>query len=150
VGIVYDKYSFKQLQRFTYTIAEGWGLEYNGTHFLMTDGSNTLYFIEPESFEVVRKLEVMDNNGPVKNLNELELVNGKLYANVYMSNYVVIIDPETGMVTGRIDFSGLLNDADLRPDTDVLNGIAYNSDNGNLFVTGKNWPKMFEVSIVAK
>ena len=145
---VYDKDAFKQLRKFSYDIEEGWGLEFDGKQFLMTDGSNTVYFLDSESFTTTSKIEVMDNNGPVDRLNELELIKGKLFANVYTTDRVVIIDVATGKVLGNIDFNGLLSASDKRPDTDVLNGIAYNENNGHLYITGKNWPKLFEVELV--
>jgi|WetSurMetagenome_2_1015567.scaffolds.fasta_scaffold211607_2 glutaminyl-peptide cyclotransferase len=144
---VYDKKTFRLDRQLKYDIDEGWGLTYDGKNFIMTDGSNTLYYIEPISFTEVNRIEVMDNIGPVNYLNELEYIDGKLYANIYQTNYIIIINPKTGEVTGKIDFSGLLSKTDYRENTDVLNGIAYNPDNGHLFVTGKNWPKLFEVSL---
>lgn len=147
---VYDKETLKQEQRFSYSMVEGWGLEFNGKNFLMTDGSNNIYFLDPEGFTQVDKIEVMSDKGAVDNLNELELIKGNIYANVYTQDYVVIIDPKTGKVIGIIDFSGLLPKKDYNNTTDVLNGIALNPKNGNLFVTGKNWPKLFEVAIVPK
>jgi len=126
------------------------GLEFDGQNFLMTDGSNVIYQMEPESFTQVGKIEVMDENGPVIRLNELELIKGMLYANIYLTDNVVIIDPASGKVCGRIDFSGLLLKTDFKENTDVLNGIAWDKSSGHLFITGKNWPKLFEVEIVRK
>jgi glutaminyl-peptide cyclotransferase len=149
-GSVYDKNTLEFDKHFNYSIAEGWGLEFDGQNFLMTDGSNNVYFMEPEYFTQVDKIEVFDDKGPVDNLNELELIKGKLYANVYHKDIVVIIDPHNGKIVGEIDFSGILPIADYQENTDVLNGIAWNPANGHLFITGKNWPKLFEVAIAEK
>jgi glutamine cyclotransferase len=147
---VYNKETFELIKKFNYNIEEGWGLEFDGQNFLMTDGSNIIYQMEPESFTQVGRIEVMDENGPVTMLNELELIKGMLYANIYLTDKVVIIDPASGKVCGLIDFSGLLLKSDYEENTDVLNGIAWDKTSGHLFITGKNWPKLFEVEIVRK
>ncbi len=147
IGFVYDKSSFKFLKKFRYS-TQGWGLTNNGTSMLMSDGSEKIFYIEPEYFTVISSIDVYDQNGPVKNLNELELIDDMLYANIYTSDKVAVIDPSTGKVLAYINFSGLLKKSDRYPDTDVLNGIAYDKDNDRLFVTGKNWPKLFEVEII--
>ncbi len=147
---VYNKETFELIKKLNFNIEEGWGLEFDGQNFLMTDGSNVIYQMEPESFTQVGKIEVMDENGPVIRLNELELIKGMLYANIYLTDNVVIIDPASGKVCGRIDFSGLLLKTDFKENTDVLNGIAWDKSSGHLFITGKNWPKLFEVEIVRK
>lgn len=144
---IYDKTSLNEIKKINYPIAEGWGLAFNDTNFIMTDGSNNLYFMEPKFFTQVSKIEVCDNKGPVKYLNELEYVKGLLYANIYTTNNIVIINTTTGEVIGIIDFSGLLNKIDYTSDTDVLNGIAYNPSTGHFYVTGKYWPKLFEIDI---
>ncbi len=149
-GFIYDKNTLELVSKFNYSVAEGWGLEFNGTDFIMTDGSNTLYFMEPEYFTQVDKIEVMDDKGPVENLNELELINGKLFANVYQKDIIVIINPHNGKVVGSIDFTGLLPSSDYIENTDVLNGIAWNPANNHIFITGKNWPKLFEITIEPK
>ncbi len=147
IGFVYDKASFKFLNRFRYS-TQGWGLTTNGKDLLMSDGSEKIYFIEPKYFTEISNIEVYDHNGPVRNLNELELIDGKLYANIYTTDKVAVIDPITGKVLAYINFAGLLEKNDIRPDTDVLNGIAWDKDNQRLFITGKNWPKLFEVKII--
>lgn len=144
---VYDKKSFAQKRTINYTINEGWGLTTANNKLLMTDGSNFLYTIEPSTFDLISKVEVYDNTGPIDNLNELEYVNGHVYANLYMTDKIVVIDPSSGKVVEYIDMNGLLKPSDKKPDTDVLNGIAYNPNNGHLYVTGKNWPKLFEIEI---
>jgi glutamine cyclotransferase len=149
-GFVYDKTTFKLIRKFNFDFAEGWGLEFDGKNFLMTDGGSIVYFMEPEYFTQVGKIEVTSDEGIIEYINELELIQGKLYANVYMQDYVLIIDPKTGKVLGKIDFKGILPKKDYDENTNVLNGIAWNPSNGHLFITGKNWPKLFEVEIVKK
>ncbi len=116
----------------------------------MSDGSATLYFLNPETFQATRKLEVRDQGLPVTNLNELEYINGEIYANVWQTNQIVRIDPTTGRVLAWIDLSGLLKPEERLPGTDVLNGIAYDPEQDRLFVTGKKWPKIFEIKLLKK
>jgi glutaminyl-peptide cyclotransferase len=150
IGFVYDKATFKLIRKFNYDYDEGWGLEFDGKNFMMTDGGYTIYFIEPEYFTQVGKIEVTSDEGTIDSINELELIQGKLYANVYMQDYVLIIDPKSGKVLGQIDFKGILPKKDYDSNTNVLNGIAWNPENGHLFITGKNWPRLFEVEVVKK
>lgn len=149
IGFVYELESFKKLNSFNYA-TQGWGLTTNGTDLIMSDGSNIIYFMEPDGFSEVRRIEVFDNNGPVRSLNELEYIDGKIWANVYTTNRIVIIDPKTGVVVSEVDFSNILKDSDRTGNEDVLNGIAYDYSNKHLYVTGKNWPKLFQVEIVSK
>jgi len=143
---VYQKSDFKQLNRINYQIREGWGLTYDGTHLLMTDGSATLYFLDKDYLTEVRRLEVCDDKGAVYQLNELEYINGELWANVYTTDDILRIDPKTGVVTGRINMAGLLNSSEQKA-ADVLNGIAYDEKTGKIYVTGKYWPKLFEIQV---
>ena len=147
VAFVYQKSDFELLNRISYNIREGWGLTFDGTHLLMTDGSANLYFLDKDNLSEVRRIEICDNTRPVTYLNELEYINGELWANVFQTDDILRIDPRTGAVTGRIDMSGLLSANDRKPDTDVLNGIAYDEETGRIFVTGKNWPKLFEIQV---
>ncbi len=127
---------------------EGWGITHNGTDLIISDGTANLYFVDPESFKVKNTISVQDNRGPVNFLNELEFVNGFIYANVYETSNIVKIDPESGHVKGIISLPGLLQPSDVVPNrTDVLNGIAYDSTTGNFLITGKRWPKLFEMKI---
>ena len=144
---VYDKNTFEELNQFTFT-GEGWGLCNDGEQLIMSDGSERLYFRDPNTFGLKRAIEVYTNEGPVKGLNELEYIEGKIYANVYTKNQIVIIDPKTGVVTGRIDASILA--LDYRKTGEVLNGIAYKKSTKQLFVTGKNWPNLLEIGLVAE
>lgn len=147
-GFVYDQQTFEPLGEFAYS-TEGWGLTDDDTHLIMSDGSSTLYFRDPETFDEVRRVEVHDNRGPVTMLNELEYIDGEIYANVWRTDIIVRIDPSSGDVTGRIDLSGLLSDDDRRGyQPDVLNGIAHDPASGRLLVTGKRWPKLFEIEIL--
>ena len=147
VGFVYDFATFKQVKTINYN-TQGWGLTTNNKDLIMSDGSNTIHFMEPENFVETKHLEVFDNKGSVDQLNELELINGDLYANVYQTDLIVIINPETGMVKGVIDFKGLLKDSDRTNQVDVLNGIAWDETGKRLFVTGKLWPKLYQVEII--
>ncbi|WP_165851376.1 glutaminyl-peptide cyclotransferase [Brumimicrobium aurantiacum] len=142
---VYDKNTLEQQETFTYT-GEGWGLCNDGNQLIMSDGSERIYFRDPKTFGLKRTIEVYTNEGPVKGLNELEYIEGKIYANVYTRNKIVIIDPATGVVTGRIDASILA--LDYRKTGEVLNGIAYDKNSKQLFVTGKNWPNLLEIGLV--
>ena len=148
VGFVYDLQTFELLQKIYYQNKEGWGLTNNGESVIMSDGTPNLYFMDPEYFHVTRKLEVMDHAGPVDALNELEWIEGKIWANRFLTDEIVIIDPESGKVEGRINLSGILSPQDRHPRVDVLNGIAWDKENRRLFVTGKYWPKVFEINIV--
>lgn len=149
VGYVYDKNELKTLYEFSYP-TEGWGLTNNGKELIMSDGSENIYFLDTEYIQEIRRIQVYDNQGPVQNLNELEYINGTIYANVYGSDFIVTIDPETGKVLGKIDLSGILNKKDVTAPIDVLNGIAYRESDKKLVVTGKLWPKMFAITLVKK
>lgn len=149
VGFIYDKETFEEIQKIYYQNREGWGLTHNGEELIMSDGTHVIYFLDPEMFTVNRQIEVYHNEGPAENLNELEYINGKIWANRYYTDEIVIIDPESGKVEGRINLQGILKTTDRKPTTDVLNGIAWDQERERLFVTGKYWPKLFEISVVA-
>ena len=128
---------------------EGWGLTYDGEALIMSDGTAELRFIDPEDFTELRRLQVTLRGKPLKNLNELEWVDGEIYANVWQTNALVRIDPDTGAVIGIIDLRGLLTDEDfIRGETDVLNGIAHRGEDDILYVTGKYWPKLFKIDVI--
>ena len=146
-GFIYDKNSFKFLRKVHYG-TQGWGITFDGEHLIMSDGSHQLIFMETDNFREVNRISVFDHQGPVENLNELEYVHGKIYANIYTTDRIAIIDPATGKVRNYIDCTGLLDENDQNQDTDVLNGIAYDTESERLFVTGKNWPKLFEIMIL--
>ncbi len=148
-GFVYDLESFKLEKEFSYT-GEGWGLTTDGQSLIMSDGTSQIRFLDPVTFEVKRTINVQDHGRPIGNLNELEYVKGEIYANIWTTDFVVRIDPATGNVLGAIDFRGLLASEDRLPNTDVLNGIAYDATGDRLFITGKLWPKLFEVRLKPK
>ncbi len=148
VGFIYNAANFELIQKFYYQNKEGWGLCNNGTQILMSDGSNQIYFMDTTYFSQQKKIEVFDNKGPVDLLNELELIKGRLYANRYTTNEIVIIDPATGKVEGKIDMSGILKPEDRHPGIDYFNGIAYDKKNNRIFVTGKYWPKLYQVEFI--
>ena len=145
VGFIYDLASFKRLQTFSYE-GEGWGLTRDARRIVMSDGTPTLRFLDPQTFKVTGRMPVTDGNVPVDDLNELEMIDGQVYANVWMTDRIAMISPETGRVTGWINLAGLMPRASLSGDA-VLNGIAYDAQRRRLFVTGKLWPSLFEIRI---
>jgi len=146
-GFVYDKNSFEVLREFTYE-TEGWGITNDGKDLIMSDGTLTLYFMDADTFEIIDHIQVHNNDKPISNLNELEFINGRIYANVWGTENIVIIDPHDGCVTGWIDLSGILPPQSDGKPVDVLNGIAYDAANGRLLVTGKLWPQLFEIELM--
>ena len=144
-GFVYNKDSFELLQTFEYS-TPGWGITHNGTSLIMSDGTATLYFLDPETFQTLGQVEVYDEE-PVTQLNELEYINGRVYANIWHEDKIAIINPQTGQVTGWIDLEGI-RDLVNQVTSDVLNGIAYDQNANRLFVTGKLWSKLFEIELV--
>lgn len=146
-GFVYDLNSFAVLEEFAYytQTSEGWGLTHNDTHLILSDGSSTLYFIDPLTMEVDSRLNVFDENGNVTRLNELEFIDGRIYANIYTEPYIVELDAATGQVINRYTALGIVDRSDASSDMDVLNGIAIHPLTGNLLVTGKYWSKIYEV-----
>lgn len=149
VGFVYDIQSFTEIKRVHYT-TQGWGLTNNGRDLIMSDGTNKLYFLEPEYFTVLSSIEVYDDKNQVWQLNELEYINGEIWANIYTTDRIAQIDPSTGKVLAYIDLSGILPDKDRHPELAELNGIAWDSENERLFITGKNWPRLFEIKLVER
>jgi glutamine cyclotransferase len=143
---VLDPESFRTLRTHTYQ-GEGWGLTSDGGTLIMSDGSATLTFRNPKDLSVVRKLEVKDGGRPLKLLNELEYIKGQIFANIYTTDRIARIDPESGEVTGWLDFSALRAQLPAPNRAEVLNGIAYDEATGNLRITGKYWPRMFEVRL---
>jgi glutaminyl-peptide cyclotransferase len=145
-GFVYDKTTFERLGEFSYA-TEGWGITHDGRRLIMSDGSATLYFWNPDTFTPVDSVDVYDISGPVMRLNELEYIDGEVWANIWQTDRIARIDPVTGQVLGWVDLSGLLTPEE-RAGTDVLNGIAYMPESDRLFVTGKLWPKLFEIRVI--
>lgn len=147
IGFIYDLKTMTPVSRFRYT-GEGWGLTNDGKRLILSDGTSMLRFIDPKSFDVVKRVRVHGADGPVDKLNELEYVKGEILANIWYADRIARISPETGEVLGWIDLSGLYPEK-LRGNKDeVLNGIAYDEANDKLYVTGKNWPKVYEIELV--
>jgi glutamine cyclotransferase len=144
-GFVYDRDSFNLLGEFPYS-TEGWGLTYDGSSLILSDGSANLFFLDPDTYQVTRTLAVTMGGRPVPMLNELEWVKGEVWANVWMTDLIVRIDPTSGQVVGVLDMTGLLPTPRQDPD-DVLNGIAYDADGDHTFVSGKRWPLVFEIRL---
>jgi glutamine cyclotransferase len=149
VGLVYNKNNFMFIKKFSYT-TQGWGITSDGEKLIMSDGSSIIRFLDHETYEIIEEIQVLCEKCPVENLNELEYVNGEIYANVWPTERIVIIAPVTGKVTGWIDLKGLLAREGPAKPVDVLNGIAYDPDKDRLFVTGKLWPKLFEIKLNLK
>lgn len=147
---VYDVNTFDKIDEFVYEMQEGWGLTNNGKELLMSDGTNTIYFIDPETFKVSRKIKVYNEEGDIQYLNELEIIDDTLYANVYQYDLIVQIDPATGKVLGHIYMDKLKNEFELSLDMDVLNGIAKKQGTEGIYVTGKRWPNMFRIKLKAR
>jgi glutaminyl-peptide cyclotransferase len=148
IGFVYDKNTFELLRNFTYP-TQGWGITHDGTHLIMSDGSATLYFLDPETYERVGQISVSDGGSLVTKLNELEYIKGEIYANVLLEDKIAVINPQTGNVRAWIDLTGIAAMEDTSAGR-VLNGIAYNTDEDRLFVTGKMWAHLYEIRLVAK
>ena len=147
-GFIYNKENFELICTFTYP-TEGWGITHDGNRLIMSDGTSTIYFWDPRTLAEVGRITVSDDGMPIDRINELEYIDGEIYANIWQTDQIVRIDPQTGQVVGRIDLTGLLPEEDRTQATDVLNGIAYDAENNRLFVTGKLWPKLFEIELVA-
>ncbi len=146
-GFVYDLETFSLEESFEYP-TEGWGLTHDGDSLIMSDGSTAIYFLDPQTKAVTRRIDVSDKGIPVKHINELEYIRGEIYANIWLTDRIARIDPQTGMVLGWINLGGLLQQDISRGQVDVLNGIAYDSVDDRLFVTGKLWPYLFEINLI--
>lgn len=146
-GFVYELPNFRKLKEFTYS-TEGWGLTNDGKNLIMSDGTNKLYYYSPDSLKLLSIISVSDHNGPVPNINELEYINGSIFANQWGTPYILKIDPESGKVTGRLDLTALSNEAQqASSDADVLNGIAFDSAANKIYVTGKKWAHLYEIRL---
>lgn len=145
-GFVYDKESFNLLQTFSYP-TQGWGITFDGEKLIMSDGSSTLFFLDPVTYENIGEINVKDGDIDVTELNELEYINNNVYANIWKEDTIAIIDPETGNVKGWIDLTGIYEP---RGYDDVLNGIAYNEKTNSLFITGKNWSYLYQIELIPK
>lgn len=146
VGFIYDAATFKKLGEFAFPSVEGWGMTTDGKYLIMSDGTSNITYLDPSNFQQARIVGVTDNNGPVSNINELELINGFIYANQWQTNYILKIDPSSGKVVGRLNLDSLVQQAKNQyPGAEVLNGIAYDSTSGKVYVTGKLWPSIYEI-----
>ena len=146
IGFVYDAKTFKPLAKFNYQ-DEGWGLTFDGKNLIQSDGTDVLTWRDPKNFAATKTVNVTRDGAPLRDLNELEWIDGYVWANVWQTDEIVIIDPQNGKVVGALNLSGLLGAADRTGREDVLNGIAYDATNKRLFVTGKNWPKLFWIRV---
>ena len=146
LGFIYDLQNLQRVGEFNYD-GEGWGLTTDGKSLILSDGSSRLRFIDPSSFQVTKTINVLDGKTPVRELNELEFVQGEIYANIWHDDRIATIDPQTGRVTSWIDLTGLIPREELQDPEAVLNGIAYDQANNKLFVTGKLWPRLFEIRV---
>ena len=149
LGFIYDARTFEKIGEFHYA-GEGWGLANDGQSLILSDGSNHLRFLDPANFEVRKTIAVVDGRSAINELNELEYVQGEIYANIWHANRIARIDPQTGSVVGWIDLTGILALGEVSDEEAVLNGIAYDETNRRLFVTGKLWPKLFEIRLIHK
>lgn len=147
IGFVYDKFNFELIKEFNYYPYEGWGLTYDGSYLIMSDGTSILHFFDPETFQEVKKLEVSANGVKVNKINELEYIHGEIYANIWLTDYIAKINPLTGQVVGWIDLKDIFKRGRDNATEDVLNGIAYDEENDELLVTGKFWPKLFGIKL---
>ena len=154
-GFIYDLENFKQIGEFNYNKSnEGWGLTHNNNELIKSDGTNKIWFLNAENQSEKRNIQVYTNKYAIDNLNEIELINGKIYANKWQQNSIVIINPESGVVEGVANLNGLRDivakNQELEPNDEVLNGIAFDKENNRLFVTGKHWSKLFEIELIKK
>ena len=147
VGFIYNINTLEKIRNFDYQVKEGWGLTNDNENLIMSDGSDHLYFYEPEFYTQVDQMEVFDNHGQVNMLNELEYVDGKILANIYGNTYIVIIDAKSGKVTGRLDLDRMMPEGTKGDMNKVLNGIAYNPQNKHFYITGKHWPVLYEMTL---
>lgn len=146
IGFIYNKTTFAVLGNFTYP-TQGWGLTFDGKNLIMSDGTDHLYFLNPTTFQQTEQIQVHDGNTSVVNINSLDYINGEIYANIWLTNTIAIINPETGQVKAWINLTGLPDENNPNPEA-VLNGIAYDQQNNRLFVTGKDWPNIYQIKLI--
>ena len=146
IVFVWDKINFEQLTTH-YNPTEGWGLAYDGEQLILSDGTSSLRFLDPESFSTQRQVIVTFNGNPLSSINELEYIDGEIWANIWQTDIIVRINPDTGVVSSFVDLTGLSDETQLGSNEAVLNGIAWDAQNGRLFVTGKHWANLFEIEV---
>jgi glutamine cyclotransferase len=149
LGLVYDAWTFEKIGQFNYQ-GEGWGVANDGQSLILSDGSSHIRFLDPDNFQVRKTIAVFDGSQPVSEINELEYIHGEIYANIWHADRIARIDPQTGHVVGWINLAGLLSPGEVQDEEAVLNGIAYDEASGRIFVTGKLWPKLFEIRVIRK
>jgi len=147
IGFIYDKETFKLIDNFKLN-TEGWGLTYDGNHLILSDGTPTLYFLDTNTYQTINSINVHDPEGPVTNLNELEYINGNIYANIWFSTKIAIINPTTGQVEAYLDIEKIAQPHTTKNPEAVLNGIAYNTQTNKLYITGKLWPNLYEIATI--
>lgn len=147
-GFVYDVDTFRLVQEFTYD-TEGWGLTFDGKNLILSDGSSDLFYLDPQTFKPIGKLAITMNGQPVPELNELEFIDGEIWANVWQTDLILRINPSTGQVTSFLNLKQILSPSDRKGSVDVLNGIAYDAEHKRIFITGKLWPRIFEIKLKA-
>lgn len=146
IGFIYDAKTFKKLSDFNIPSKEGWGMTTDSTYLIMSDGTNILTYLDPNTLKIAKTVNVADENGPVLNINELEYIKGFIYANIYTTNYIIKINPSNGKVIGKLDLISLKNEQKTRfPGSLEMNGIAFNSINDKIYVTGKLWSNIYEI-----
>jgi glutamine cyclotransferase len=145
-GFVYDRETFRLIREFTYD-TEGWGITYDGKNLIMSDGSSALTYLDPQTYQPVKKLNVTMNGRPVLELNELEFIEGEIWSNVWQTDMILRIDPSTGKVTSYLDMRGVLPREFRTGHEDVLNGIAYDAEHKRIFISGKKWPRIIEIKL---
>lgn len=151
VGYVYDKETFNKLSTFVNnTGVEGWGMCFDGTKLYMDDSTNRIWLLDKNTFKQIGYIDVYDDKGPVNSINELEYIDGKIYANIWQTNNIIVIDPKTGAVLEKIDLTNLYPQDKRSPGADVLNGIAYDAAGKRIFITGKKWPTLYQVEFLKK
>jgi glutamine cyclotransferase len=148
-AFVINKKDLSLIKTFIYD-TEGWGITNYNDNLIMSDGSHKLYVVEPNTFTIIKQIEVFDNQKAIKNLNELEIIDGKIYANIYLSHKIVVINPTTGKVLSNIDLTSIIPEKYFKENDNVLNGIAFNPENNKLYITGKRWDKLFEIELIEK
>ena len=152
IGFIRDLKTFEVIKTWNYKNAQGWGMTNDGKSLIMSDGTDYIYYLDPENLNVKKRIQVCNHKGTVSNLNELEYINGEIWANIWMTDTIVKIDPKTGKIVAEINFKGLLESgfSNKKTDVDVLNGIAYDKLTNKIYVTGKLWPKIFEIEVYKK
>jgi glutaminyl-peptide cyclotransferase len=148
VGFIYDPVTFKKIREFRLPSKEGWGMTHDISNLIMSDGTSNLYFLSPDSLRLMKIVGVSDNNGPIPNINELEFIDGYIYANQWLTAYIYKIDPSSGKVLGRMDLSGLAKEAKANNEDPNWNGIAYDSTTKSILVSGKKWRSIYAIRLL--